>query len=249
MDAQTRVLMLGGTGRTGGRVLAQLLARGVPVLAIVRSADRLPAGVVGHAGLTVVQADPLAMPIEQLANHLEGCDTVISCLGHTISAKGILGRPRDLVEQAVRAVRAAAMTAAKPDRPVRLILTSSVSVNQPAHADTRRGRGERACLWMLRGILPPARDNQRAADYLAHEVGPTDQTLQWVVVRPDTLRDGEAGPYRVTEELVASLFRPDSTRMAQIGHFMSELATDDQAWQLWRGRMPVITDTAPAAKP
>ena len=34
-----------GTGRTGGRVLQQLLARGVRVRAVVRSAERLPAGV------------------------------------------------------------------------------------------------------------------------------------------------------------------------------------------------------------
>ena len=40
------VLLLGGTGRTGGRVLQQLLGRGVRVRAVVRSAERLPAGVV-----------------------------------------------------------------------------------------------------------------------------------------------------------------------------------------------------------
>ena len=43
MDATRRVLVLGATGRTGGRVVTQLLDRGVAVRAIVRSADRLPA--------------------------------------------------------------------------------------------------------------------------------------------------------------------------------------------------------------
>lgn len=246
MDTQPRVLILGGTGRTGGRVLTQLLDRGVPVLAIVRSADRLPVGAVGNALLTVVQADPLAMPVEQLARHLVGCDTVISCLGHTISARGVLGPPHDLVERALRAVRAA-VAASQPARPVRLILMSSVSVNQPGRADTRRGRGERVWLWLLRGVVPPARDNQRAADFLAREVGPSDPYLEWVVVRPDTLRDGDVGQYEVTGELVASLFRPASTRMAQVGHFMGELATDDTTWQRWSGLMPVLTDATPAA--
>ena len=41
------VLLLGGTGRTGGRVLRQLLDRGVAVRAVVRSAERLPDGVAG----------------------------------------------------------------------------------------------------------------------------------------------------------------------------------------------------------
>jgi uncharacterized protein YbjT (DUF2867 family) len=246
MDAQPRVLILGGTGRTGGRVLTQLLERGVPVLAIVRSPDRLPVGVVGNALLTVVQADPLAIPVELLAGHLKGCDTVISCLGHTISPKGVLGPPHHLVEQAVQAVRTAAVTA-QPQQPVRLVLMSSVSVNQPARADSRRGRAERAYLWLIRAAVPPARDNQRAADFLVHEVGTTDRYLEWVVVRPDTLRDGDVGEYRVSGELVSSVFRPDSTRMAQVADFMCELVTDDTLWQRWRGRMPVITDAQPAA--
>ena len=45
MTAEQTVLLVGGTGRTGGRVLQQLLGRGVNVRAIVRSAERLPAGV------------------------------------------------------------------------------------------------------------------------------------------------------------------------------------------------------------
>ena len=107
MDAHPRVLILGATGRTGGRALTQLLERGVPVRAIVRSADRLPAGSAGNPLLDVVEADLLALPPEVLAEHLAGCDTVISCLGHTISVRGVLGPPHDLVTQAVRLVRAA----------------------------------------------------------------------------------------------------------------------------------------------
>ena len=195
MTDQARVLILGATGRTGGRALTQLLERGVPVRAIVRSADRLPAGSAGNPLLEVVEADLLALPPEVLAEHLAGCDTVISCLGHTISVRGILGPPHDLVTQAVGLVRAA-VEAGQPTAPVRLILMSSVSVHQPGHADARRGRGERAYMWGMRAVVPPARDNQRAADLLAHEVGPADPHLQWVVVRPDTLTDGDVAEYR-----------------------------------------------------
>ncbi len=91
------------------------------------------------------------------------------------------------------------------------------------------------------------RDNQGAADLLAHEVGPDDPHVQWVVVRPDTLTDGEVAEYRVHEALVSSIFRPDSTRMSEVAHFMCELATDDATWQRWRGRMPVIVDAVPTA--
>jgi uncharacterized protein YbjT (DUF2867 family) len=251
-----KVLILGATGRTGGRVLTQLLEREVPVRAIVRSAERLPEAASGKPLLEVVEADLLALPPEVLAGHLTGCDTVVSCLGHTISARGVFGPPRDLVTQAVGLVRdaigagqpptATAAAAGRAIGPVRLILMSSVSVNQPGHADTRRGRAERASMAAMRAAVPPARDNQRAADLLVHEVGPTSPRLQWVVVRPDTLTDGDVSEYAVHDELVASLFRPDRTRMANVAHFMCELATEDPTWQRWRSRMPVVVDAAPA---
>ncbi len=244
MSTHHRVLLLGGTGRTGSLVLTQLLERGVAVRAIVRSADRLPAGAAGNPRLEVVEADLLALPIGQLAGHLDGCDTVISCLGHTISARGIFGSPRLLVEGAVRRVHEAVGVRPSAD-PVRLVLMSSVSVNLPERADSRRGAGERAYLGGLRVVLPPARDNQRAADFLAREVGRDDPRLQWVAVRPDTLVEGDVGEYALHETLVASIFRPERTRIAQVAHLMCELVTDDATWQRWRGRMPVIVDAAP----
>jgi uncharacterized protein YbjT (DUF2867 family) len=55
------VLLVGGTGRTGGRVLAQLLERGLAVRAIVRSALRLPESARGSRLLNVVEADLLSL--------------------------------------------------------------------------------------------------------------------------------------------------------------------------------------------
>jgi uncharacterized protein YbjT (DUF2867 family) len=245
MNATRRVLVLGATGRTGGRVVTQLLDRGVTVRAIVRSADRLPVGSVEHPMMEPVEADLLTLPTADLVHCLAGCDAVISCLGHTISVRGVLGPPHDLVRHALSQVRAA-IEASPPPAPVRLILMSSVSVNQPDRADSRRAGGQRAFLWGLRVVLPPSRDNQRAADFLAHDVGPTDPHLHWVVVRPDTLQVGDVGEYVVHDAIVSSLFRPDHTRMANVAHFMCELVTDGATWERWRGRMPVVVDAQPA---
>jgi hypothetical protein len=110
--------------------------------------------------------------------------------------------------------------------------------------DTRRGAGQRAALWALRGVMPPARDNQRAADFLRTRVGTADPFVQWVVVRPDTLREGAVSEYSLHEGLISSLLAPDDSSMANVGHFMCELATDQSTWQEWRGKMPVITDAA-----
>jgi uncharacterized protein YbjT (DUF2867 family) len=252
--AERTVLLLGGTGRTGGRVLQQLLGRGVRVRAVVRSAERLPANVVDDPRLTVVESDLLALSDAQVRGQVDGCDAVISCLGHSVSVRGVFGPPRDLVARSVERVYRATqeLRSAQASRsegstaPVKLILMSSVSVNRPAGLDTRRGRFERACLWALRGLVPPSRDNQRAADFLRDVVEPADPHVQWVVVRPDSLKEGEVTEYALHEGLVDSLFRPGETNMANVAHFMCELATDPEAWATWRGRLPVIVNASPA---
>ena len=66
------------------------------------------------------------------------------------------------------------------------------------------------------------------------------------VVRPDSLKDGDATEYTLHEGLVDSLFRPDQTNMANVAHFMCELATDADVWAAWRGKLPVIVNTARA---
>ena len=239
------VLLLGATGRTGSRVLTRLLERGVPVRAVVRSAGRLPADAIGDPRFTVVEADLTSMSVEALGERVAGCGTVVSCLGHTISLRGVFGPPRDLVEGAVRKVHAA-VELVRPAAPVRLILLSSVSVQRPARADAHRSARDRFTMAAMRAFVPPARDNQRAADFLAFEVGVDAPFLEWVVVRPDSLIDGEVSAYRLEEGLISSLFEPDTTRMANVAHFMAELATDEAAWQRWRGRMPVVVDGAAA---
>jgi nucleoside-diphosphate-sugar epimerase len=239
----TTVLLLGGTGRTGRRVLTQLLERGVDVRAIVRDAGRLPAEVSADPGLIVVEADLLSLSDEQLRGFAQGCDAVISCLGHNITLKGMFGSPRDLVTRATTRV-CRAIEALRPAEPVKYILMSSVSVNQPAGRDARRGRIEKAVVAILRGLVPPARDNQRAADFLCRGVGTADPYVEWVVVRPDTLLEGPVTEYRLHDSLVSSLARPDSTNRANVAHFMRELATDPEAWKTWAGRMPVIINAA-----
>jgi uncharacterized protein YbjT (DUF2867 family) len=245
MPAQQTVLLVGGTGRTGRRVLEQLLSRGINVRAIVRSAEKLHAGVAERPGLSVVEADLLALSDEELLRQVQGCDAVISCLGHVISIKGIFGPPRDLVTRSVERV-CRAIRASQPARPVKFILMSSVSVNRPGGMDTRRGRFERAVLWLQRGLVPPGRDNQRAADFLHDVIEAADPYAQWVVVRPDTLKEGDVTEYALHEGLVDSLFRPGETNMANVAHFMCELATDPEVWAAWRGRLPVIVNATRA---
>jgi hypothetical protein len=235
------VLLLGGTGRTGGRVLKQLLDRGVSVRAIVRSAGRLPEGVAGHPGLTVVEADVLSLSREEMLEKVRDCDAVISCLGHHTDLKGIFGAPRELVTPMVERVCAAAI-ALEPAEPLKIVLMSSVSVHRSGGLDTRRGQFEKAVVAVLRALVPPAKDNQRAADFLSGSIGTHSPFIRWVVVRPDTLREGDVTEYALHEGLVASLAKADDTNMANVAHFMCELVEGPALFDEWAGKMPVIVN-------
>jgi uncharacterized protein YbjT (DUF2867 family) len=239
MTAEQTVLLVGGTGRTGRRVLEQLLSRGVDVRAVVRSAERLPVGVANNPRLTVTEADLLSLSDAELVGHLRGCGAVVSCLGHVISLKGVFGPPRDLVTRAATRL-CRAIEAAQPATPIKLILMSSVSVNRPGRLDSRRGAFERAYIAAIRGLIPPAKDNQRAADFLCNDIGTDNPFVQWAAVRPDTLLDGDVSEYALHERIVSSLFKPDRTNMANVAHFMCELVADPKAWNDWRGKLPVI---------
>jgi nucleoside-diphosphate-sugar epimerase len=245
MAAQHTVLLVGGTGRTGRRALAQLLDRGVQVRAIVRSRGRLPPEALKRPGLTVIEASLTSLQDEELREHLRGCDAVVSCLGHVLTLRGVFGPPRDLVTRATARL-CRAVEALRAPAPVKLVLMTSVSVNRPGGLDARRGAAERAILWILRGLVPPARDNQRAADFLFQEIGPRNASVEWAVVRPDALREGDVSEYAIHEGLVDSLFAPGATNMANVAHFTCELVTNPAVWAAWKGKLPVVVNAAAA---
>jgi hypothetical protein len=246
MPAQQTVLLVGGTGRTGRRVLQQLLGRGISVRAIVRSGGRLPLDAAGNPNLTVIEASLLSLSDEHLQRHLRGCDAVISCLGHVLSLKGIFGPPRDLVTRATSRL-CRGIEVLQPAAPVKFILMSSVSVNRAGGLDTRRGSLEKTFLRMLCGVLPPAGDNQRAADFLHEKVGASNPFVQWTAVRPDSLLPGDVSEYTLQEGLVNGLFAPGSTNMANVAHFMCELVTNPKTWADWKAKLPVIINAVAAS--
>lgn len=244
---QQTVLVVGATGRTGQRALKQLLDRGVHVRAIVRSPSRIPAECAASPNLEVIEASLLELSEDALEDCVRGCDAVVSCLGHPVSLKGIFGAPRDLVTRATSRL-CRAIIAVAPPTPVEFVLMSSVSVNRPAHQDARRGWFERAFLGVLRVLVPPARDNQRAADFLLREIGSDNPHIEWVVIRPDSLVAGEVSAYSMHEGLVDPLFAPGSSNMANVAHAMCELVTNPRTWAAWRGKLPVLVNaTGPAS--
>ena len=95
-------LVVGASGATGQLLVEQLLNRGQNVKVIVRSLDKLPESLLDHDHLSVIGASVLDLSNADMAQHVNDCDAVASCLGHNLSWKGIYGHPRRLVTDATR---------------------------------------------------------------------------------------------------------------------------------------------------
>lgn len=212
--------------------------------AIVRSADRLPAGATGHKLLTVVvvPGGHLTLSDEAMAGHMRGCDAVISALGHNLTLRGMYGEPRKLCTHTVNQLcRVAEML--RPTRPIRLIVISTEGVDRPDGADPPRGRAERLVLWLLWLLLPPHADNIGVVDYL-HRSARTSGYVEFCAVRPSDLIDrADDGGVALHATLQNGIFasHPPSTR-ASVGAFMASLATEASTWRQWKNSFPQILD-------
>ena len=233
-------LVVGASGATGRLLVEQLLARGESVRIIVRSPARLPEELQKHERLTVIQASLLDLTDAALAQHVAGCDAVLSCLGHNMTMQGMFGQPRKLVTDAVRRL-CRAVQANGPQRPVRFVLMNTAG-NSNRDLDEPISLAQKSVVGTLRLILPPHADNENAADYLRTEIGQADSAIEWVVVRPDNLLDEEeVTPYELHASPIRSaIFNAGVTSRINVGHFMAALATDDALWAQWQGQMPVI---------
>ena len=239
-----KTLVVGATGATGRRLVEQLLNRGEQVRAIVRATGRVPEALRGREGLELIEASLLDLDDDALDHAVDGCGGIASCLGHTLSFKGVYGHPRRLVTDAVRRL-AEAVRRRAPEDPVRFALMNTTGY-QNLDLDEQLGFGERLIIALLRLGLPPHPDNEAAADFLRTEVGKDDPHLEWVVIRPDTLVDDEeVTPYELHASPVRSpLFDPGETSRVNVGAFMAALLTEDALWRTWRGQTPVIYNCA-----
>jgi hypothetical protein len=192
----------------------------------------------------MIQASILDLSDAEMAQHAKGCDAVASCLGHTLSLKGMYGPPRRLVTDATRRL-CDAIKANQPREPVKVVLMNTAG-NRNRDLDEKVSFGERCVVGLLRLLLPPQADNERAAGYLRTQIGQDDGTIEWAAVRPDSLIDrDEVTDYEVHASPIRSaIFDPGSTSRINVAHFMARLITEEDTWDRWKGQMPVIYNTA-----
>lgn len=229
-----KALVLGGTGATGQLLVQQLLSQGQQVVLLVRQAS----GVTPQEGLEVIEETALSIDPQRLVVLLADCDCVLSCLGHNLTWRGIYGAPRMLVRDSITRI----CESLTPDRkqPLRLVLMNTTGNRNLDQAEPV-SIAQHAVLWLLRFLLPPHLDNERAANYLRTRQN-NNPLLEWVVVRPDGLIDDEhVSPYTLHVSPTGSaIFAAGSTSRINVANFMSELILTKALWQTWQGKMPVI---------
>ncbi len=233
-------LVVGATGATGRLLVEQLLERGVHVKIIVRSTDNLSEAVSSHDSVSVIQESLLGLSDIEMAEHVNGCDAIASCLGHNLNFKGVFGSPRKLVTDATRRL-CSAIKANNPKAPVRFVLMNTVG-NSNRDLNEQISFGQQCVMVLLRLLLPPHVDNEEAADYLRSQIGQNDTVIEWAVVRPDNLTDeAKSTELEVYPSPIRSaIFDAGKTSRINVACFMADLISDDDTWNEWKGKMPVI---------
>ena len=233
-------LVVGASGATGTQLVEQLLARGQNVKVIVRSPEKLPKSWKSNNRLFIISASVLELSDSEMSKYLNGCQAIASCLGHNISWKGIYGKPRRLVTDAARRITNL-IRANKPEEPIKYILmnttgNSNRDLNEPISI------GQKLIFGLIRLLLPPQVDNEKAADYLRTKIGQSDHFIEWVAVRPDNLvNEEEITEYELYPSPIRSaIFNPGKTSRINVGHFMADLICNNDVWNNWKGQMPVI---------
>lgn len=235
-----KVVVVGASGATGRLLLRELLDRGLNVVAIVRSPEKLPESLRLHEKLTLVHASLLDLSDEAMIRDVEGCEALASCLGHNLSWKGLFGQPRWLVTDATRRL-CEAIESKHPTIPCRYVLMNTAG-NRNRDLNEAISFGQKLVVGLIRLLLPPHADNEKAADYLRTRIGKEHDAIEWVAVRPDSLIDEHAiSDYEVhASPQRSAIFNPGRTSRINVASFMADLITDDDTWVKWKGKMPVI---------
>jgi uncharacterized protein YbjT (DUF2867 family) len=206
-----RLLVLGATGGTGRLIVAQALARGYEVRALVRS----PAKAGGLQGAEVIVGD--ARDEAVLRRALEGCDAVVSALGTPVSPWREVTTLSSATTALVRAMNVTGVT--------RLVCITGMGAGDSA------GHGgfvfDRLILPLL---LRKVYDDKNRQEAIVRTSG-----LDWVLVRPAVLTDR---PPRGTVRALTDLdgFHGGGVARADVANFVLDQVNNNA----WLHRAPLV---------
>jgi putative NADH-flavin reductase len=181
-----KLTIIAATGGIGRELVAQAIAAGHDVTAVVRDPNRLPT-----AAVRAVVTDLASPTPATLESAVDGADAVLSGLGpRSKSEDGIASRGTRAIVQAMRATgsRRLVVVSAALVGPVR-----SPGRPQPPKHDPGDG-------FLMRHLLAPlatAMQRKNIADLAVMEDTVRDSRLDWTIVRPPQLSDKPlTGTYR-----------------------------------------------------
>jgi len=237
---QMTILVVGASGATGRHLVEQLLSQGHNVKVVVRSPEKVPASWKDNQKLEIIAASILELSDKEMINYVRGCDAIASCLGHNITFKGIYGQPRRLVTDATRRL-CDAIKANKPEQKIKYVLMNTTG-NRNRDLNEPISFAQKCVIGLLRLLLPPHVDNEKAADYLRTQIGQNNQFIEWAAVRPDDLiNEDKVSDYEIHPSPTRSaIFNAGKVSRINVAHFMADLIGNDDLWQKWKGQMPVI---------
>jgi len=235
-----KTLVLGASGATGKLLVSQLHALNTKVKVLVRPTSNIPEAWETQSHIEIIRTELHELNLEKMAEHLQDCDAVASCLGHNLTWKGIYGKPRRLVRDAVK-LACDAIIYNKPKTRKKFILMNTTG-NRNRDLNEAIGIGNRIVIALLRLLLPPHPDNEQAAEHLRLSIGQNHDHIEWVAVRPDGLIDlQEVSEYNLHPSPIRNpIFNAGITARINVAHFMSRLISDKAIWDKWKGKMPVI---------
>ncbi|GAA4730523.1 SDR family oxidoreductase [Isoptericola chiayiensis] len=194
--------LIGATGRTGRHALTIALERGHDVTVLVRDPARLDATHRDRVRAVVGESTDTSA----LADLLTGADAVVSALGPT-------SKERDLHTRTAREL-VALMAVSGPRR---FAGVSGAGIDVPG--DLKAGK-DRAISWLI-PTLGGAVVKDKPAEYAVW----ADSGLDWTLVRPPRLVDGE--PTGRLEHDAHRSTRSTSIRRADLGVFLVDVVEQD----------------------
>jgi len=201
--APKRILIVGASGGTGRQLVAQALERGHAVTALVRNPSKLG---IEHQNLRIVQGDVLDYASVEAA--VRGQEAVISALGHKQYF-----RPSRILSEGTRNILRAMETHGVP----RFICQTSLGIGDSA------GRMGLYYTFIVIPFVVPFYfwDKTRQERLIA------ESKLEWVIVRPGALTNGEKrGVYRHGSGIGNFLWTVRISR-ADVADFMLNQLTDE----------------------
>ncbi len=233
-------LVVGASGATGKQLVEQLLSMDQKVKLIVRPTGKTTDTWKNNDKISIIKANISEISVDEMMNYLIDCQSVVSCLGHSITLKGIFGKPRKLVTDAVKLI-CMAIQNNSPEKPIKFVLMNTTA-NRNRDLNEPISIGEKLFMCIIRLLVPPQSDNEQAADFLRVSIGQKNKLIDWVAVRPDTLinEDNVTGYELYISPTRSAMFNPGKTSRINVGNFMARLIVQNDLWNKWKGQMPVM---------